>query len=378
MTGSPVDLNGADALLVVGDSERNADLFWATGFRAPDPFTYVATAETARVVVKDLELDRAREQVRGAEVLAASRYDSRGDGSSTAAAQLGEILRSLDLGHLLVPADFPVRTADELRASGFALTVAEAPLFPQRAIKSAGEVAAIAAAQKGAERAMEAALSMIAESSIRADLLVGEDGPLTSEAVRRRIHHVLLDCDCTAEHTIVAGGEQAIDPHQAGRGPLPAHRPIIIDIFPRHSASGYYGDITRTVVRGDVSRDVQRLHETVAEAQQGALESIREGVDGEDVHKGVIRRFRDAGYESGQIDGRMQGFFHGTGHGLGLEIHEAPYVSRHPWRLKAGHVVTVEPGLYYAGLGGVRIEDLVVVEEGGCRNLTSLPKTLVL
>ena len=378
MTGSPVDLKGADALLVVGDSERNADLFWATGFRAPDPLTYVATAGKAWVVVKDLELDRAREQVRGAEVLAASRYDSQGDGSSTAAGQLGEILRSLDLGHLLVPSDFPVRTADELRASGFALTVAEAPLFPRRAIKSAEEVAAIAAAQRGAERAMEAALSMIAESSIRGDLLVGEDGHLTSEAVRRRIHHVLLDCDCAGEYTIVAGGEQAIDPHQAGHGPLPAHRPIIIDIFPRHSVSGYYGDITRTVVRGRVSGDAQRLYETVAAAQQGALESIREGVDGAEVHQGVVGRFRDAGYESGQIDGRMQGFFHGTGHGLGLEIHEAPYLSRQSWRLKAGHVVTVEPGLYYAGVGGVRIEDLVVVEEGGCRNLTSFPKTLSL
>ena len=378
MTGSPVDLNGADALLVVGDSERNADLFWATGFRAPDPFTYVAAAGTAWVVVKDLELDRAREQVRGAEVLAASRYDTGGDGSSTAGGQLGAILRSLDLGHLLVPADFPVRTADELRASGFALTVARDPLFPQRAVKSAAEVAAIATAQQGAERAMEAALGMIAGSSIRGDLLVGEDGPLTSEAVRRRIHHVLLDCDCTGEHTIVAGGEQAIDPHQAGHGPLPAHRPIIIDIFPRHSLSGYYGDITRTVVRGSASADVQRLHETVAAAQQGALESIRDGVDGADVHREVIRRFTDAGYESGQIDGRMQGFFHGTGHGLGLQIHEAPYISRPSWRLAAGQVVTVEPGLYYAGIGGVRIEDLVVVEEGGCRNLTSFPKTLSL
>ena len=376
MTGSPVDLNGADALVVVGDSERNADLLWATGFRAPDPFTYVAAAGTSWVVVKDLELDRAREQVSGAEVLAASRYDTRGDGSSTTGGQLGEILRSLDLGHLLVPSDFPVRTADELRASGFELTVAEAPLFPQRAVKSAGEVAAIARAQEGAERAMEAALAMIAEASIHGDQLVGPDGPLTSEAVRRRIHHVLLDRDCTGEHTIVAGGEQAIDPHQAGHGPLPAHRPIIIDIFPRHAASGYYGDITRTVVRGSVSADAQRLYETVAAAQQGALESIRDGADGAEVHRDVIRFFADAGYESGQIDGRMQGFFHGTGHGLGLQIHEAPYVSRQPGRLKAGHVVTVEPGLYYAGLGGVRIEDLVVVEEGGCRNLTSFPKSL--
>ncbi len=375
MTGSPVDLNGADGLLMVGDSERNADLFWATGFRAPDPFIYLASPDNAWVVVKDLELDRAREEVRGAEVLAGSRYDARGDGSA-GGGQLGEILRSLQLHRLLVPADFPVHTADELRDAGFCLTVAEPPLFPQRAIKSEEEVAAIAQAQEGAERAMEAALAMIGESSVRDDLLVGPQGPLTSEAVRRRIHHVLLDCDCHGEHTIVAGGEQAIDPHQGGHGPLPAHQPIIIDIFPRHSVSGYFGDITRTVVRGRVSADVQRLHEAVAAAQQGALESIRDGVDGAEVHQAVIRGFASAGYESGEIDGRMQGFFHGTGHGLGLQIHEAPYISRPSCRLETGQVVTVEPGLYYAGLGGCRIEDLVVVEDGGCRNLTTFPKTL--
>ena len=375
MTGSPVDLNGAEALLMVGDSERNADLFWATGFRAPDPFVYLASADSAWVVVKDLELDRAREEVRGAEVLAGSRYAGRGDGPA-AGGQLGEILRSLELRRLLVPPEFPVHTADELRDAGFCLAVAEPPLFPQRAIKSEEEVAAIAQAQKGAERAMEAALAMIGESLVRDDLLVGPDGPLTSEAVRRRIHHVLLDCDCHGEHTIVAGGEQAIDPHQGGHGPLPAHRPIIIDIFPRHSVSGYFGDITRTVVRGRVSEDVQRLHEAVAAAQQGALESIRDGVDGAEVHQAVVRGFTSAGYESGEIDGRMQGFFHGTGHGLGLQIHEAPYISRPSCRLETGQVVTVEPGLYYAGLGGCRIEDLVVVEDDGCRNLTTFPKAL--
>ena len=375
MTGSPVDLNGAEALLMVGDSERNADLFWATGFRAPDPFVYLASADSAWVVVKDLELDRAREEVRGAEVLAGSRYAGRGDGPA-AGGQLGEILRSLELRRLLVPPEFPVHTADELRDAGFCLAVAEPPLFPQRAIKSEEEVAAIAQAQKGAERAMEAALAMIGESLVRDDLLVGPDGPLTSEAVRRRIHHVLLDCDCHGEHTIVAGGEQAIDPHQGGQGPLPAHRPIIIAISPRHSVSGYFGDITRTVVRGRVSEDVQRLHEAVAAAQQGALESIRDGVDGAEVHQAVVRGFTSAGYESGEIDGRMQGFFHGTGHGLGLQIHEAPYISRPSCRLETGQVVTVEPGLYYAGLGGCRIEDLVVVEDDGCRNLTTFPKAL--
>jgi Xaa-Pro aminopeptidase len=225
---------------------------------------------------------------------------------------------------------------------------------------------------------MAAALEMIRAASIQADVLVAGAEPLTSEAVRRHIHHVLLDCDCSAEHTIVAGGEQAIDPHQEGHGPLPAHRPIILDIFPRHAPSGYFGDITRTVVRGQVSKEVQRLYDTVAAAQQGALDGLRDGADGADVHVGVIDHFADAGYESGERDGRMQGFFHGTGHGVGLEIHEAPSLSRRSCALQSGHAVTVEPGLYYAGVGGVRIEDLVVVDADGYLNLTRFPKALSL
>lgn len=371
-------LQDADALVLVGDSERNSDLFWATGFRAPDPFMYIAAAESAWVVVKDLEIDRARSSVRDAEVVASSLYEERIGNSPSQVAVLGQVLRDRKLQKLLVPEDFPVSMADRLRQDGFDLHIAATPLFPARAVKNAQEVAAIAGAQQAAEAGMQTAIDAIGAAEIRADELYLEGEPLTSEVVRRLIHRTLVDHECTAQHTIVAGGEQGIDPHQAGHGVLPAHQPIIIDIFPRHDPSGYFGDITRTVVRGIASDEAQRLYDTVLTAQMQALGSMGDGVDGQSIHEGVAAHFADAGYESGPRDGRMQGFFHGTGHGVGLDIHEAPSLSRRSSVLKTGHAVTVEPGLYYAGLGGVRIEDLVVVEADGCRNLTTFPKELVL
>ncbi|MEE2658568.1 MAG: Xaa-Pro peptidase family protein [Candidatus Latescibacterota bacterium] len=372
---------GADALLMLGDSERIADLFYATGFRAPDPFHYIATPDRAWVLVKDLELDRARQQVRDAEVLPLRCYEAarhqQGDNAAPGGV-IADVLRELDLHSLQVPAYFPVATADDLRNAGFEITVVGSPLFPNRVIKTEAEVEAISNSLAAAESAMSVAIDAIRSAEIRDNLLVLGGEPLTSEAVRRLIHHTLLESDCRADHTIVAGGEQAIDPHQDGHGPLPAHAPIIVDIFPCSALTGYYGDITRTVVRGTASVTARELYDSVAAAQAFALETVADGVDGRLVHEGVSQHFVDAGYKTGEKDGRMQGYFHGTGHGLGLEIHEAPFMSRRCDPLRTGQVVTIEPGLYYAGIGGVRIEDVVVIENGGCRNLTSFPEVFEL
>ena len=223
---------------------------------------------------------------------------------------------------------------------------------------------------------MKRAIEIIRGAAVDSqDQLVGADGQiLTSQGVRRLIHQSLLADDCTGQHTIVACGEDGCDPHQQGSGPLLAGQPIILDIFPRSEESGYFGDITRTVLKGEASSRQRDLYRAVEEGQQLALERIRAGVDGSDIHRAIEALFTDRGFETGERNGRMQGFFHGTGHGLGLEIHEAPSIGKRRDILQVGQVVTVEPGLYYQGLGGVRIEDVVVGEEEGCRNLTSFPK----
>ena len=195
--------------------------------------------------------------------------------------------------------------------------------------------------------------------------------------VRERIVAAAMRQNCLASHTIVACGEQGCDPHEVGRGPLRAHQPIILDIFPRSQSSGYWGDITRTIVKGKASEPIKALYAAVLAGQLLALRQIRAGAHGDTIHQAILDEFQRRGFQTGVKNGRMQGFFHGTGHGVGLEIHELPRLSpRGQAPQKPGHVVTVEPGLYYPGVGGVRLEDLVVVLETGFRNLTRFPKFL--
>ncbi len=190
--------------------------------------------------------------------------------------------------------------------------------------------------------------------------------------VNRRI----LSDGCVPSHTICAPGDQAVDPHEEGHGPIAAHTPIVMDIFPRSESTGYFGDLTRTVVRGRAALRLKEVYALVHEGVRLGHRRVRPGAKGPAIHAEIHRLFVSRGYATGLKDGRMQGFFHGTGHGLGLQIHEPPSISPRPSTLRAGHVVTVEPGLYYLGLGGVRIEDVALVTPTGSRNLTRVPKVL--
>ena len=374
------DLNGADALLMIGSSERCANLFYATRFRAPGPFVFLWTPNEKIMLAHNLEIDRARDQACVNRVLPYTQYEKRAkeriqerpDGNAV----LLELLRDLGLGTLQVPADFPLGTADFLRGEGIELAIATEPLFPQRTIKDATEIENVRRAMRAAEAGMETAIEGLCAADVRDGVLFLNGDVLTSERLRRMVHQTLMDCDSIGEHTIIASGDQGCDPHQVGFGPLRAGETIIIDIFPRDEASGYYGDLTRTVCKGPASKPLRHLYETVLGAQQLGLDHIRPGAEGRLIHKSIQRFFVDAGYETGEQDGYMQGYIHSTGHGLGLEIHEGPRIGRHGDVLESGHVVTMEPGLYYRGLGGVRIEDTVVVCEGGYENLCSLPKVL--
>ena len=374
------DLKGADALLMIGSSERCANLFYATRFRAPDSFAFLWTPSEKLMLAHNLEIDRARNQARVTRVLPYAEYEKRakekGQERPNSNAVLLELLRDLGLQKLQVPADFPLATADFLRGEGIELAIATDPLFPQRKIKDAEEIEGMRRAMRAAEAGMETALEGLRTADVRDSVLFLNGTVLTSERLRRRVHQTLMDCNSIGEHTIIASGDQGCDPHQVGFGPLRARETIIIDIFPRDEASGYYGDLTRTVCKGQASKPMRHLYETVLEAQQLGLDHIRPGAEGHLIHESIQRFFGDAGYETGEKDGYMQGYFHSTGHGLGLEIHEEPRIGPHGDALESGHVVTMEPGLYYRGLGGVRIEDTVVVCEGGYENLSSLPKVL--
>jgi Xaa-Pro aminopeptidase len=291
-----------------------------------------------------------------------------------------QLLRGKRIKKVRVPESFPFGLARDLRKLRVKLTIRKEPFFPERATKTAEEIKRISGALMMAEVGLAEGLQTLKRAKVgrHRRLLLHHNVPLTAEKLRAIINTAVLQAGGLACHTIVSGGRQSCDPHEEGHGPLRAHEPIILDVFPRSQKTGYYGDITRTIVRGRASEAVRRLYATVAQAQALGFAQLSAQVAARDVHQRVQDFFESQGYKTGRGQGRMRGFFHGTGHGLGLELHEAPYLGATSADvLKPGHVVTVEPGLYYPELGGgVRLEDVAVVTRNGARNLTRFEKTL--
>ncbi|HEX5137577.1 MAG TPA: Xaa-Pro peptidase family protein [Planctomycetota bacterium] len=373
---------GTTARLIYADSEGSADLYYLTRFLAGDPFLYVEQGGRKTLILSDLEIDRARREATVHEFVRLQNLTEEVKKRVTApprdpAVRIGAHVhvfaeqRRIDAFE--VPGTFPVAVADVLRGHGLGVHWLPPPFVPKRATKSAEEVRHIRRAIAHTEAAMTAAIERIRRARIRGQRLYEGSTPLTSEAVRKTVEQVLHDRGCHPYEAIIAGGDQGVDPHERGHGPLPANLPIILDIFPRDNATRYHGDMTRTVVRGRASAVAKRMFSAVREAKARAERLIRDGVEGRDVHEAVKKTFEKAKFRTGERKGRMVGFFHGTGHGLGLAVHEYPGLGQAPDPLCAGHVVTVEPGLYYPGAGGVRLEDDVLVTRKGCENLCTLP-----
>lgn len=370
------------ARLIYANSEKSADLFFATRFFAPDPFLFVQEHGGRRhLVTSALEIDRARRTARVDQIHDWNEIKDRcktsyPDHDETGTTLVAFFLKELNIHEVDVPDDFPVGLADGLRKENIQIFPVTEVFWPQRAIKTTDEITAIEAALVITGDAVNTGIEIIRGAEIGNDGLLYRHGhPLTSEWVRGEIDSYLVRQGAMPSHTIVAGGSQGADPHEGGTGHLPAHQPIILDVFPRVEKSGYWGDMTRTVCRGQPSARMRQAWEAVREAQEVAFTCIKNAVSGQTVHQAVTDHLTQAGFATKPLeDGRQSGFFHGTGHGLGLEIHEPPRIGKIDQILKTGHVITVEPGLYYPDMGGIRIEDVVVVEENGCRNLTKFPK----
>ncbi len=366
--------------LIIAASESDANLYYATHFLAPDAFVFVWAGDEKILLMSDLEVDRARAQAKVDTVLPVRVYEERAKAAGierpTVVDAVCAFLGERRIQRVVVPGSFPIEHGDALRALGIEVQVRREPFLEERLVKTPAEVECIVKAMRRTEAALDAAINAIRESDVADGVLRWRGKVLTSEAVKHLIALRLLDDGLLAQHTIVACGEAACDPHNEGTGPLRPGEAIIIDVFPRDEDSRYFADITRTVVKGRAPERLRQMYLAVAEGQECAFRSIRDGVDGDAVHREVQATLEKHGFQTGEINGRMQGFFHGTGHGLGLEVHELPRVSKVPATLRTGNVVTVEPGLYYSGVGGVRIEDVVVVTERGCTNLTAYPKTL--
>src|SRR6478672_8152159 len=367
------------ARLIVAPSDTDADMLYATRIFIGDPFIFLQQKGKRTLVLSDLEIDRAKKNAKADEFVMFNQLEREVQGKAKKAPPyekvLAHFLTKRGVKRALVPANFPLSFANEIKRNGIALETSNGLFWPAREKKTAEEIRLLERALRMTETGMKRGMEILKASKPGTGKKLKWSGKtLTSEILRAEIDSAILRAGGVPTNTIVAGGDQACDPHERGFGPLKADSLIILDIFPRDAKTGYYGDMTRTVVRGRASEAQRSLWETVREGQELALKKMKPGVDGLKLHNEVKQFFTDRGFPTEVRKGRQVGFFHGTGHGLGLEIHEFPRFQKTVF--KPGQVLTVEPGLYYPGVGGARLEDVVVVTKSGTRMLSRFEKRL--
>jgi Xaa-Pro aminopeptidase len=362
------------ALLFFTDTLRSPDLRYLAGFEVHDPFIAVRLGRRRIGVLNALEYGRALKESKFDTLI---RLETLTDGAKAdgvakpgPADHILQLARKYRLTGFAVPEDFPAGLYTKLQAAGLQVTVLDGAVLPEREIKSDEEAAAIREGNQCAAAGLAAAERLLRAAIIQKGRLMLEGKPLTSERVRFAVDVACLEAGGLAADTIVAGGDQACDPHCRGSGVLRAHELIIVDVFPRITKTGYHGDMTRTFLRGEASDAQRALVDAVAAAQKAALVAVRAGVPGRHVHQQCVDTFTARGFHTKRTKTGSVGFFHGTGHGLGLAVHEPPRVGAVERPLPLGSVVTIEPGLYYPGLGGCRIEDVVQVTASKPRYLS--------
>ncbi len=362
--------------LLFADTDRSPDALYFGGVSVPDPFIAFGVGRKKYAVVSALEFGRVKKTSDFNVVLPLERYLQRArelwpQRKAGPAEVIFIVAQDLGQTRFTVPEDFPAGVYDRLFELGLDLVVADGALFPQRELKTPAEAAAIRQGNACSAAGFAAAEQILRASKISGRKLLHRGKPVTSETLKFAIEVACLEAGAVSTNTIVAGGDQACDPHERGSGPLRPHELIIVDIFPRVTRTGFHGDMTRTFLRGQASEAQRALVAAVRAAQLAALKTIRAGVNGRDVHRQCVEVFTARGFETKHTAKGSMGFFHGTGHGLGLAVHEPPRMSGTvDYTLKKDSVVTVEPGLYYPGLGGCRIEDVVQVTTGAPKMLS--------
>ncbi|MFC7232039.1 M24 family metallopeptidase [Saliphagus sp. GCM10025308] len=373
---------GTDGYLIDADGE-DSNQYYLSGFHAMGDFTTLYTDGDIRLLVPDLVYSRARAESDGDSIRRRSEFDygelvvEHGPVKAAPLATAAFVSEN-EIGSVSVPPYFPNATADVLRNEGVEVVTDYADTVASiRAVKTDEEIEHIAATQRANEKAMAVAEGMLERATVEAGVLRLDGEVLSSERIRRAIEVTLLEEDCGLSDCIVASGAEGARAHAVGSGPIEAGEPIIIDVFPRHKESRYFGDMTRTFVKGEPRAEIKAWYDLTREAYEAALGAIRPGVTGKAVNDTVCDVFEREGYPTLRTDESTEdGFTSITGHGVGLDVHEQPKLGWGGGELQPGHVVTVEPGLYERGVGGVRLEDLVVVTEEGYENLTDYPRGL--
>lgn len=368
------------AKLIFDCPERNADLYYATGFLAPDDVLFLETGGKKYFILSDLEFERGRKEAKVDKVFSITTFAKKVKKKKNrqAADVIAELLKSFRIRKVMVPRNTAFTIVDGLRRLGIKIEAGPHPFYPERTIKTPKELGWMEEAQRAVFQAIGRAEKILREAAVRRGFLYWKEKILTSERMRRELDFFLMARGFhNPMQPIVAGGLQSCDPHNVGSGPLKPHQSIIVDVFPSSDKTRFWGDATRTFCKGKAPEALKKQYAAVKTAQERAIAQIKAGINGRKIYKGVVDYFEKEGYPTKAIDGFKQGFIHGVGHGIGLEIHEEPVrISNVDFTLKAGHAVTVEPGLYYRKVGGVRLEDIVCVTKKGCRPFPTYPKQL--
>ncbi len=378
-----------NATIMAGIPAINSALYRMLRFNVGDPVALIQIprdADTTSIfILRDIEMHRARKHARVDEIACPADFtpDSglSGDRETATAQAAAECLVRNGITSVVADRTLPLIFAELIRQRGIDVVCDTDMGVSDRRAKDSQEIAWLQEAQTATETAMQMACQLIGRASVDANgILIHDGSPLTSERVRNAIDIKLLELGYSNVPSIVAGGSVGADCHDIGTGPLKTEEPVIVDIFPQNRTTLYNGDCTRTVVNGPVSEQLQKMHAAVYAAKLAGEATVKPGVTGEQVHKAVIATIQQHGFDVGIPDETMSDQYcamvHGTGHGIGLDVHEPPLLDFKGPELVVGDALTIEPGVYSKAIGGIRIEDMVVVTPAGCDNLNRLPQGL--
>jgi Xaa-Pro aminopeptidase len=378
-------------LLLFGDTERSAALRHEIPIAIIDSLLFAEVDGRQYVLTSHLESDRIKRALPDAELLDyfALGYKELVDGGMSFSEAGREVearaVQQIGIQEAIVPGDFPLALGDRLRQDGVVLTVDDATVDLRRRAKAPVELDGVRAAQRAAEAGMAAACELLARALPAADGHLQLDGkPLLAEDVRTTLRAACAEHGAPCPPDVIVASVWQGTGHEPGSGPLPVGLPIHIDLWPRHEATGCWADMARTFMVGDPASEHADLIAEQARLALSALTqaqaAVRPGIKGRELYDAACDLFESAGYptmRTAQGPDEVDGFQFSLGHGVGLEVHEAPplgLAGHDP--LVVGDVLAIEPGLWDKRVGGVTFEDLVLVTENGCELLTRFPYDL--